>query len=163
MDIKQLVSILQGETEIYDQMLELCREETKVLVAGNVKRLDEIVKIQTDLIKQVGIYEMQRVECVNCIADELHLESDKITVSTLAERLDDHESLELKSIQEHLSAVLAEFRDLNEMNSQLIKNSIDFIDYTLGLLLDVAEEINYDAEGKTHKTQINPAILDQKV
>ncbi|MBZ4665782.1 flagellar protein FlgN [Mahella sp.] len=163
MNIKQLVSILQGENEIYDQMLELCREEAKVLVAGNVKRLDEIVEIQTDLIKQVGIYEMQRVECVNRIADELHMEADKITVSTLTERLDGHESVELKSIQEHLSAVLAEFRDLNEMNSQLIKNSIDFIDYTLGLLLDVAEEINYDAGGKTHKVQINPAILDQKV
>ncbi|MDI3508560.1 MAG: hypothetical protein PWP55_752, partial [Clostridiales bacterium] len=63
----------------------------------------------------------------------------------------------------HLSAVLAEFKDLNEMNSQLIRNSIDFIDYTLGLLLDVAEEINYDAGGKTHKVQINPAMLDQKV
>lgn len=163
MDIKQLISILQGETQVYDQMLELCREETKTLIAGNVARLDEIVKIQTNLIKQVGIYEMQRVECVSRIADELHLEADKITVSTLTEKLDEHDASALKLIEKHLSAVLAEFKDLNEMNSQLIRNSIDFIDYTLGLLLDVAEEINYDAEGKTHKVQINPAMLDQKV
>lgn len=163
MDIKQLLTILQDEAGLYEQMLELCREETKVLVAGNVMRLDEIVQLQSRLIAQLGKAEMERAQCIGIIADELGMKADEVNISALIKRVSEPQALDLKRMQSRLSGMLAEFKKINELNSQLIKNSIDFIDYTLAVLLDICQGPAYDAEGKIKGAQHESAVLDQRV
>jgi len=162
MNIKDIIALLEQEAELYEEILQLNQQETKALVKGDVKRLDEIVKVQADLIRKVGICEEKRVESICGLAEEMNIEADKLNLSALLRLANSEDSLALRKIQDRFDAITKGFKETNEINSQLIKSSMDFIDYTLSVLLEPSDEVGYSIDGKSQKMPINPTIMDQK-
>lgn len=134
--INELIDILEQENRIYEEILKISKNKTNIIVEGKVTELENIVKLEQALVIQMGRLENLREEVVEKLAASLRINPSDITISELAKHLEKEQSQKLKNVQDKLGGTLKELRNSNELNSKLIKNSLDYINFSINVLTD---------------------------
>jgi len=132
--LKELVDILESETRFYEDILKLSSGKTKILVDGKVSELEKIVKLEQTLVVQVARLENKREELTEKLASELGMELKDITMTEILKHLKSGEADRFAKCCKRLSGVIKELKSANDLNSKLIKNSLDFINFSINLL-----------------------------
>lgn len=145
--VEELANVLESEARVYENILRLSKDKTDIIVKGKVKELEGIVKLEQSLILQVGRLETLREDLVEKVCRALNTQPDRLTLSSLIEHLDGKMAQKLKNSQETMKATLNELKQTNELNSRLIKNSLEFIDFSINLLADTGN-YNYGNTGQ---------------
>lgn len=146
--IGKLVEILDKEAAVYEDILKLSENKTGIIVKGNVAELESIVKLEQSLVVQLGRLENVREEMVGRISAALHTEPSKVTISQLTTFIGAEESGKLQKCQNRLESVLTELKGKNELNSKLIKSSLDYIDFSINVISsNAATGNNYGDSG----------------
>jgi len=164
MAVQDIVRILDEQAELYGRLLETANEKTPVLVKGDVDQLNAIVQRERKLIARAEQLEQQRI-----------LETHRHFVSlgyisrmnTLREVIQSVNQPELKQKlieqQRDLSRLLEELRRVNELNQQLIRQALAFIDYSIVLAVDdPAEDIVYQHPQKNPGSAGRTGIFDTR-
>ncbi len=132
--IKKLIDILNKEAAIYEGILKLSKEKTDVIVKGKVTELEGITRAEQAMILQLGKLEEERETLVGELAGQLGKKPEEITVSELEKVLPEDQSKELKECSSKMTGLINEVRDTNGVNSRLIRNSLDYIDFSINIL-----------------------------
>ncbi len=132
--IKKLIDILNKESAIYEGILKLSREKTDVIVKGRVTELEGITRAEQAVILQLGKLEEEREALVGKLAGQLGMKPEDITISELEKILPKEQSKELKNCSSKMTGLINDLRDTNGMNSKLIKNSLDYIEFSVNVL-----------------------------
>lgn len=132
--IKKLIDVLNKESSIYEGILKLSRQKTDVIVQGKVNELEGITRAEQTMILQLGKLEEERETLVSEYAEQLGIKPEDITVSELEKLLPKEQSKELKTCSNKMTGLINDLRDANGMNSKLIKNSLDYIDFSVNVL-----------------------------
>jgi len=132
--VKKLTEILDKEASIYEAILKLSREKTDIIVNGKVNELEGITKVEQSMILQLGKLENERERIVEEIAAQLGIPAEEVTVSRLEKMLPKDQSAELKDCQQKMTDIINDLRHTNDVNSKLIKNSLDYIDFSVNIL-----------------------------
>lgn len=162
--VEKLIEVLNKETDIYDDILKLSKNKTNVVVEGKVTELENIVKLEQTLVLKMGQLEGIREELIGKISAQLAIEPSKITLSELAKLLKADEAEGLKKVHTRLSGMLNELKTTNQLNTKLIKNSLDYIDFSLNLMTstNVLTANNYSNSG-TVGTAGKRSLFDVKL
>jgi len=56
-----------------------------------------------------------------------------MTISELEKHVDEKQAEKLREYKKHMTSIIEEIKNINEVNSRLIKNSIDFIDFSINI------------------------------
>jgi len=132
--IKKLIDILNKESTIYEGILKLSKEKTDVIVKGKVTELEGITRAEQTMILQLGKLEEEREALVGQLAGQLGVKPEDITVSELEKILPKEQSKELNDCSKKMTGLINGLRDTNGMNAKLIKNSLDYIDFSVNIL-----------------------------
>lgn len=132
--IQELFANLQQQLDCYKRLLEFARAKRPVLVEGNIKELDNIVKKEELLIFEVGRLEEKRVAIHRALADHFMLSVEDLTAVELEKRIDKDLGTKINQLLKDFDEVLKELSELNETNSELIQTSLDYINFSLNLL-----------------------------
>ncbi len=132
--IKKLIDLLNKESAIYEGILKLSKEKTDVIVKGRVTELEGITRAEQAMILQLGKLEEEREALVGVLAEQLGIKPEDITVSELEKILPKEQSKELKECGNKMTGLMNNLRDSNGMNSKLIRNSLDYIDFSVNVL-----------------------------
>ncbi len=132
--IKKLIDLLNKESAIYEGIMKLSKEKTDVIVKGRVTELEGITRAEQAMILQLGKLEEEREALVGVLAEQLGIKPEDITVSELEKILPKEQSKELKECSNKMTGLINNLRDSNGMNSKLIKNSLDYIDFSVNVL-----------------------------
>ncbi|HHV29563.1 flagellar protein FlgN [Acetivibrio mesophilus] len=147
--INDLMDVLLQESKIYEDILEISKNKTDVIVKGKVNELENITNLEQSLIFKIGKLEESRESLVAEISDAIGVNPSEMTVSELEKHVDKKQADRLKEHKEYLSSIIGEIKNINEINSKLIKNSIDFIDFSINILSSIsAEGNNYSKAGQ---------------
>ncbi|OUM94969.1 MAG: hypothetical protein A9Z00_12025 [Thermobacillus sp. ZCTH02-B1] len=164
MAVQDIVRILDEQAELYGRLLETANEKTPVLVKGDVDRLNAIVQQERKLIARAEQLEQQRI-----LATHRHFVSLGYIsrMNTLREVIQSVNQPELKERligqQRKLSQLLEELRRVNELNQQLIRQSLAFIEYSIELLVgNPSEDIVYQHPQKNHGTGGRNGVFDRR-
>jgi len=132
--IKKLIEILDKEAAIYEGLLKLSREKTDVIVKGKVTELEGITKVEQSMILQLARLEETREKLVALLSEELGMNADDINVTELEKVLPKDQSEELSECQKKMTGIFRDLKDSNDLNAKLIKNSLDYIDFSVNIL-----------------------------
>lgn len=132
--IDRLIEILGKETAVYEGVLKLSKNKTDVIVAGKVTELESITKLEQSIILKLGKLEEEREELVGKLADELHVKSSEITLAGLMKMLPKDQAVKLEKCHNSLPKIVNDLREANVLNSKLIRNSLDYIDFSVNIL-----------------------------
>jgi len=88
------------------------------------------------LIKKIAKLDLTREEIIKQIAQVLKVSKDQITVSDLVRVLEKvpQEQKALQQAQIEMLEILQELKKVNDNNKKLIKQSLDFIDFSVNLI-----------------------------
>lgn len=125
-------------------ILQLATEKKEILIAGNIDALARIVQQESELIKTMSKLESERQHLVNNIIQQYDMQQDEVRLSDLLAQIPSStEKEELSQLFIELSVILSEIHSLNELNQQLIENSLEFVNYSIDLFTDPADEQVY--------------------
>ncbi|HQA58846.1 MAG TPA: flagellar protein FlgN [Acetivibrio sp.] len=150
--INDLIDILEKELKIYEDILEISKNKTDIIVKGKVKELENITELEQSFIAQIGKLEAAREDLVDKICSDIGKDSSKnITVTELMGYIEASQAERLNSYKENMVSLLKEIKDKNDLNAKLIKSSIDYIDFSINIMSNVSVEGN----NYSGKAQIN--------
>lgn len=135
--MEAILQTLDRQIDVHRALLKLSRQKRDAIVHNRIDELSRITGNENKLIKLVEELEAARIEAVNAYmrSKQLYVTA-AITVSTLIRfvvRLEDKEALTQR--QQELVRLIEELRRENDLNRQLIEQSLDFIQYSLDLLV----------------------------
>ena len=134
MSIKNLIDVLNKESSIYEGILKLSKEKTDVIVQGRVSELEGITRAEQTMILQLGKLEEEREALVGEYAAKLGRKPEDVTISELEKILPKEQSKELSECSKRMTGLFDNLRNASVMNSKLIKNSLDYIDFSINVL-----------------------------
>lgn len=149
-NVNELIDILGRETGIYEELLKISKDKTELIVKGKVDELDEITKLEQNYIADIGKLEYLREKTVKALTETLGVNHSDITISELIKHLNKDNAKELEECKKNLIDIIEEIKSVNELNSKLIQNSIDYINFSINILSSVPEtNNNYGNTGDT--------------
>ena len=144
----KLLEVLNKESDIYEGILKLSKEKTDAIVAGKISELESITRLEQSIILKLGKLERERESVVEKLAAGLKVKATEITLTNLINMLPEARQKNLK-LQDGFIEILDKLSEANMLNSKLIQNSLDYIDFSINILAGTGAEGNYSSLGGT--------------
>ncbi|MDM5281323.1 flagellar protein FlgN [Paenibacillus silvae] len=149
MAVESLISVLGQLQAAHIEMLQLGEQKKEAVVTNKVDVLITLINQESKLAKKIELIEQQRMQAVHQFLEERGIKSKlNLTISELMRLVfDTEEKKRLYQAQTDLTDVLQQVKQINEVNQQLIKQSLSYIDFFL-------ETMSFHAESEA--TYQNP-------
>ncbi len=159
---KKLIEILEKESGLYKDILELSRHKTNTIVEGKVAELEQITRVEQKMLLNIGGLEQQREDAVNQLARSLNVPADQLSIDLAIDKVGADLKERLVALKDDIAAQLKELKQVNDLNSQLIEKSLEYIDFSINLIAGSPSDVTYNtAKGKGKDKGVS--FFDQKV
>lgn len=161
--VDKLFDILEQEIETYNDILEISKNKKNIIIKGKVNELESIVNLEQSLIVKMGKLEATREELLGQISGSIGVKASEINMSEIKEHLPEPRKIRMSDCQNRLSNVLTELKEANELNSRLIKNSLEFVNFAINLYTSMNVQGNNYASTGTFKEAGKRNLFDVKL
>ncbi len=161
-ELASLVEILEAQSRLYQELLSLAKEKQPVLVKGDLAKLEELTKREREIVFQVGRLEEQRFKVQQALANHFGVPATELTISLILEKFEEPLKGRVSIIAQEFSVILDELKNHNELNTQLVEQSLSYIDFMVNILTAVDEPPTYQGQ-ETGNTQQSARLFDKKI
>lgn len=145
MSVEQVIKELNSLNEIYEQLLDTAQIKKTVVINNDVAELTRLMTLENRLLKQIDHIEQRRAVSMSAFLKEKGIRSNlNLTITEIARLVFDPD--EKKALLEIRDTLVENGRALkreNEIIQQLIEQSMQFIDFTLNILIDHEDDLIY--------------------
>lgn len=155
-NINDLFDVLDGEMLLYKDLLDISTKKTDVIIQGKIQELDNMTKVEGNIICKLSMLEEEREKILSGYDD-----TGEITISELCKMLPEDDAKKLKKIQKEFESILKALNDRNALNKSLLQQSIEFVNYSIGIISNNLVEDNgiYGDNGSVKHVS---SIIDRK-
>ncbi|WP_183163858.1 flagellar protein FlgN [Alteribacter keqinensis] len=157
-----LTAVLKELTQLHQLFNELAKEKTEAVRKGQIEDLEKIMKQETACIHQLKKLEEKRQRATSVWLETQGLVKENVTVEEIIPYLDDEEQKELTLWQTRLLEQITMWKEQNDLNEQLIEESLRFVNMSLDVFQPNRSE-NYSRPDTGHShTEERRSIFDSK-
>lgn len=134
--MENLISILNEECSTYEELLKLSRKKTPIIISGNLEELSKITDEEQEQASRLTNLDKKRAEVTADIANVLNKDVNKLKLSYLIKLLEKRPSEQraLSDVHDRLTSVVANVRQVNEQNRELIQTSLELVQFEMNLV-----------------------------
>lgn len=134
--IRDLITVLKEEGEIYEYLLPMTREKKQVIIKNDLPSLQKITVEEQKAIEILNVLERRREEVIVNIGTVLGMDPDTMKISHIIEVLEKQpqEQKELREVHTKLKETVEELKRLNDLNRALMEQSLEMIAFDLNVL-----------------------------
>ncbi len=134
--VEVLIDTLTKEGSEYVTLLDLSKKKTPVIIAGEVEELQKITDEEQVVMDRLIALDSKRADTMKDIAEVMNRDVKTLKLSHLIEMLEKrpHERDALARLHDQLKATVGELKLINDQNRELIKQSLDIVDFKLNLI-----------------------------
>lgn len=153
--IEELVEVLTEECSIYEKLLAVSDEKTRVIVRSDLEELQNITEQEQQVVEVVLALEKRRQGIVVNIATVLNQNPKTMTVADIIRVMGKQPEIQdkLSRLHRELKRVVEQLQQKNNHNRELLENSLEMAEFSIRLLQSATqapETANYGA-GLNHK------------
>jgi len=147
---QELFDLLLEQKSVLTNMLELSREERRIILSNDIGELESIVRLELRELSKLGAIEKKRLALHKDIAAEFGLPEKDLTVSAIAQRAQPDDREAIIKLQTELMDLINQHTDVNMENRELIKAHLEYSEAMLELMVDSEDPLNnfYGGDGK---------------
>ena len=133
--MEELIQVLDQEEVKYKALLELSVKKTPIIIEWDIKKLQEITDEEQVAVDEISHLDRKRQEVMNDIATVMNKDVETLKLSYLIEMMEKRpkECDALSRIHDRLKATVGELVTVNNQNRELIRQSLDMIEFNLSL------------------------------
>ena len=134
--MENLIDILNKESDSYDGLLETSRKKTAIIVKGDLEALSQLTEEEQTKTDKILNLEKKRIEVTKDMANVLNMDVNTLKLTKLVDVLSSRpeEQKALAAAIDRIKASALAVQQVNKQNSELLKNSIEMVEFELGLL-----------------------------
>lgn len=148
--LKSMFTVLDAIIGEHEQLLALAKRKKETLIKNNMGLLSEIVKEETAVAHRLERLESERLGASRLLALRLQTSPESLTASkllTLAANED--EAVRMRAVTGRLKHLYDEVKGLNELNRQLIQQSLQFVTNSIEILSESPQVPTYGGTGES--------------
>ncbi|WP_352418280.1 flagellar protein FlgN [Proteiniborus sp.] len=161
--VEELRDVLLEELKAYEEMLELTTKKTDIISSGRINDLDNITQMENILILRLGQLEDRREKVANNIEKQFNMK-DNLTIKDILSYIDDADETkqDIEKTTNKLSQVLNSLKEKNDLNSLLIKDTLEYIELNINLLTNASDQGTYNNKVQKEQSSPNVSLFDTK-
>lgn len=165
--IDELISVLGEECEEYRKLTDISSKKTKVIVRQDLEELQKITALEQEHTGTLINLEKKREEVAGDIAMVLNQNESDLTVKDIINILKDQKEVQgrLTAVHDELRQTLKNFSMVNEINKNLIRESMELIDFNLNFIqgmYQAPETANYSRDAVNVSPSLEFGVFDTK-
>ena len=143
------MGVLQTEAQKYEELLELCRRKTPILVKGKIEELQKITDEEQILVDNINNVDKKRAELINDMGNVLNQNPKELTIQRLAELVENQpkQQKQLLEVHDWLKKTVGNVQTINEQNKALVNQMLEMVAFGMNLLKSMKqapETANYN-------------------
>lgn len=158
--MKRLEEILLQLVDYHESLLALGREKVEVIQNKDLNRFEKMTLEEQALVKKIEQLEASRLQTLCQLFPEETAGGASISLAECVQKMDDSD--QKKAIEEagrQLVFVIEKLIQCNHLNRQLVRESLNYVNFTLDLVRPPkVQSNNYGASGK----QGMPQMMNKK-
>ncbi|WP_096202424.1 flagellar protein FlgN [Bacillus sp. FJAT-45350] len=163
MSTKAIMDVMADLIKLHQTFNQLAVEKTEAIKNSDMPSLDKLLKQETAYVKKLRKLEEDRLFVVNQYLANEGLVTEGVTMGNLVELVPSTEQVLLGKLQKALLSEIDRLRKRNELNQQLIEDSLRFVNLSLDLIAPEPEEVNYKRPTKTsYEENTGRSLFDSK-
>jgi flagellar biosynthesis/type III secretory pathway chaperone len=155
MSAEQLVTVMERLLDLHKDLLDKANQKTTIIEKGDIDALNTLIKEEQKLLPTINKFEQVRQQVVRSYLTPFHVEEENFTISTCLQYIDEPNKGKLTVLREELLGVAQTLQKQNELNSQLVKQSLQFIHMSLDMFYPKTPEFNYGPPKQTGPSTSN--------
>jgi len=161
--LEELQSVLQAEAAVHEELLTLSHQKQKVLIQGKLPELEEITKREEFLVTQVGELEKRRAGVNEQLSGSAAVPVEELTLPRIVALAPEPQASDLAETQCRMARVMGQLGRVNSQNAQLVKQSLDYTNFSLNLIFGADTGPTYPEDRKGRKKVGTSRLLDKRV
>lgn len=130
-----LIKVIEEIFNLQLDMIELANHKKEVLISGDIDELSKIINQEASWVKKLSKLEEERIAAVKQLLKEKKISNDNITITELINVLESPtEKKQLNELNLKLTDSIERIQQLNDLNTELIKQSLNFIENTINTI-----------------------------
>lgn len=160
MSTEALIDILDKLNKLHEKLYDLSVSKTEFIKKGDMEGLQNILKNEQTFVSAIHTMEIKRQEA----AAELLGKADasEMTLTNCIAAAPKEYMEKLKAIQTELVTTIDKLKNQNELNQQLVHQSLQFVNMTLDMIQPRPESINYSRPDQQKATKPSVSLFNSK-
>ena len=134
-NISKLTNLLRREINSFNTIVELLILEEKGLVECDNNLLIKVLERQEDVFNSIACVEKSRQDIITSIAEEIGEDPDALSISKIAEIVDDPLKKELVEAAHVLTQIIEDMQKKKVTNTMLIKQGAMIVESNIRFIL----------------------------
>lgn len=157
MPFAELISILQAQQKLHESLYKLAQRKTEALKKNDADALTALMNEEQKHIFAIRQFEERRVRWV----EKTFPNEQNMTITRCIELADETEREKLAELYERLTETITQLKQANELNKQLLEQSLQFVSAMLDVVMPSAQPITYN-ETNQYEEPENRSIFESK-
>jgi flagellar biosynthesis/type III secretory pathway chaperone len=151
METAQMTSLLERLFKSHEDLLALGERKTEVLKLGDMKTLDVLLKEEDFQVKKLQMIEKERM-----------VKFAKVTLGNIYEQAEEPEKERLMHLQEQIIQAYGKLKNRNELNQELLEQSLQFVNMSLSMVQPNSEPDIYSKNNAEDYSSNGISLFDSK-
>ena len=165
--VEELINVLENEKILYEELVEVEKQKTKIIVAGDVPALEQLTVIEQQKSDELLAFSNKQIRILNDIKNVLGKGEEKITVTTLIGFLSSQPNIQekLTIARDDLMTVAKKVHAINKENEILLRQAIEMTEFDITLfksMRQAPETANYNKNAHNTGMLLGSSSFDAK-
>ncbi|MBO4903264.1 MAG: flagellar protein FlgN [Lachnospiraceae bacterium] len=149
--MEELLTVLTEEEATFKQLLDITSRKTQIIVQNDIDKLRAITDEEQNVMNHISHLDKKRETVTHDIADVINKDVETLKLSALAGLLKSQpeERDRLNALIDGLSTTVRQIRRINEQNTELIKHSLEMVEFDLRMVQAMREAPQTANYGRT--------------
>lgn len=154
--MRKLEETLLQLVNYHKELLSLGREKVVVINQKDIDRFEKITLEEQVLVKQIEQAEAERLRILQALFPNETADGNAMTLESCIQKIPDSKQREaIQNAGKQLVSVVEELIQCNDLNRQLVRDSLNYVNFTLDLVRPPrVQSNNYAATGKQGMSQM---------
>ena len=162
MSAQLIITCMKKLVQVHRTFNDLAEEKTVTLTKGDISHLRSLLQKESAILKQLQQLEQERARLVRFFINGKGLVTEGGTLNELIPHVTNEEKEELLSLQKDLIEQIEILKKKNELNQQLIQDSLRFVNLSLDVLQPELDTGNYGRTNKDDDEPMGRSLFDSK-
>jgi len=133
--MENIIRILNEENDEYTTLAALSTEKTPIIIKGDLDALNAITGKEQEVVARIQKLEKERIQATEDIANVTNRSTEELKLADLIAMMKGRpEQKALEEVHDKLKITMANMTRVNEQNRELLKNSLEMVQFEMNLL-----------------------------
>lgn len=148
LSVEAIMETMSRLIYVHQDLNQLAVKKTEVIKDGEMEKLGILLQEEEALVFELKELETARSFRVRDFASHYEILAEDCTLLQLSKVLPPSEQKELLGSRQQLLKEVADLKQQNRLNQELIEQSLQFVNVSLGMLQPEVRPVNYERPGR---------------